>query len=137
MSDGHDRAPRVECRAWLEWHGRSLLGRGRLELLERVAQHGSISAAARAINVSYRTAWKSIHEYRAAGRPLVETATGGKGGGGARLTALGQALLEAARLLTGGWASLSRRWTRSCTSSSQDAVPTRSARARRLAAAGP
>ena len=100
MSDRPRSAPRVECRAWLEWQGESLLGRGRLELLERIAQQGSISAAARAMKVSYRAAWTWIDEMnRAAGEPLVETATGGKGGGGASLTHLGRSLLEAARLL--------------------------------------
>lgn len=52
------------------------------------------------MGVSYRLAWKWIAEMNAAaGRPLVETATGGKGGGGARLTPLGEAMLEAVRLL--------------------------------------
>jgi len=91
---------RVQGRAWLEWHGQSLLGRGRLELLERLGQSGSISAAAREMSVSYRAAWRWIDEMnQAAGELLVETTTGGKGGGGARLTEVGQALLEGARLL--------------------------------------
>ncbi len=94
------RPPIVRSRAWLEWHGGSLLGQGRLALLEAVRAQGSISAAARALGVSYRAAWRWIDAMnRVAGEALVTTATGGRGGGGARLTAAGETLLEAARLL--------------------------------------
>ncbi len=95
-----DSTPTVQARAWLEWHGESLLGQGRLALLEAIDTHGSISAAARAMGVSYRAAWRWIDEMNgAAGESLVETTTGGAGGGGARLTVLGRALLEATRRL--------------------------------------
>jgi molybdate transport system regulatory protein len=102
----------VRSRAWLERNGRSLLGKGRLRLLEQIAEHGSISAAARAMDVSYRLAWKWIAEMNAAaGRPLIETSTGGQGGGGARLTPLGEALLEAVRLLNARLAEFDERMT--------------------------
>jgi molybdate transport system regulatory protein len=92
--------PTVRSRAWLEWHGGSLLGQGRLALLESLGELGSISGAARAMGVSYRAAWRWIDAMnRVAGRPLVETSTGGRGGGGARLTPTGAAVLEAARRL--------------------------------------
>jgi molybdate transport system regulatory protein len=97
---GGSGGPAVRSRAWIEWNGQSLLGKGRLQLLEQIAGQGSISAASRAIGVSYRLAWKWIDEMNeAAGHPFVETATGGKGGGGATLTPLGQAMIEAVRLL--------------------------------------
>jgi len=102
----------VRSRAWLEWNGRSLLGKGRLRLLEQIAEHGSISAAARAMGVSYRLAWKWIAEMNeAAGRPLIETSTGGKGGGGATLTPLGEALLAAVRLLNARLAEFDEQMT--------------------------
>lgn len=92
--------PSVRSRAWLEWNGHSLLGQGRLALLESIEEHGSISAAARAMGVSYRTAWKWIETMNAAaGQALVDTVVGGRGGGGARLTRVGAALLEATRRL--------------------------------------
>jgi molybdate transport system regulatory protein len=93
-------APIVGARAWLEWHGRNLLGPGRVELLEGIQRTGSISSAARLMGVSYRAAWQWIADMNeAAKRPLVQTATGGRGGGGASLTVTGHALVRAYRLL--------------------------------------
>jgi molybdate transport system regulatory protein len=87
-------------RAWLEWQGQSLMGQGRLDLLKLIQHHGSISAAARAMGVSYRAAWQWISDMnRVIGQPLVGTATGGRGGGGATLTPMGQAVIEAFGLL--------------------------------------
>jgi molybdate transport system regulatory protein len=71
------------------------IGPGRAELLERIGQSGSISAAARAMDMSYRRAWQlveSINESFA--EPLVVTETGGKRGGGARLTPAGRVVIE-------------------------------------------
>jgi molybdate transport system regulatory protein len=66
-----------------------------------VAAHGSISAAARELGVTYRTAWRWIDRMNeVAGRPLVSTITGGQGGGGATLTSAGFAALEALDDLT-------------------------------------
>jgi molybdate transport system regulatory protein len=91
----------VRSRAWIERNGRGLLGEGRCELLEQIARHGSISAAGRILGVSYRLAWKWIDEMNeVAGKPLVATVTGGRGGGGATLTPVGEAMLEAVHVLT-------------------------------------
>ncbi|MBW2732607.1 MAG: LysR family transcriptional regulator [Deltaproteobacteria bacterium] len=91
---------RVRVRAWIEWDGASMLGPGRLELLDLIVEHGSISAAARQMGVSYRAAWRWVAELNdAAGGPLVETATGGAGGGGAHLTKRGKRVMRAADLL--------------------------------------
>jgi molybdate transport system regulatory protein len=81
----------VGVRLWVERAGRAVLGKGRLELLEGIAQHHSISAAARQMGMSYRRAWLLVQDMNAAaGTPLVETATGGSHGGGAHLTPQGQ-----------------------------------------------
>ncbi len=80
----------VGVRVWAERRGRAILGKGRLQLLEGIDRWRSISGAARQMGMSYRRAWllvQSINE--AAGEPLVEAATGGKHGGGARLTPRG------------------------------------------------
>lgn len=70
------------------------LGPGRAELLERIAATGSISAAARAMGMSYRRAWLLIEATNAAFvEPLVMTSTGGSGGGGAHLTEFGVEVL--------------------------------------------
>ncbi len=72
----------------------------RVEVLRSVYQAGSISQAARANGVSYKAAWQAVETLsNLAGVPLIEKAVGGAGGGGARLTAQGLAVLRAADLL--------------------------------------
>lgn len=76
------------------------VGPGKIRLLERIAETGSISAAAREMEMSYRRAWLLIDELNAIfAAPMVETATGGPGGGGAVLTALGASLVETYRAI--------------------------------------
>ncbi|MFZ6048415.1 TOBE domain-containing protein [Pseudomonas sp. CR3202] len=66
----------------------------RLALLEQIAVQGSITRAAKAAGLSYKAAWDAIDELNnLAEKPLVERSVGGKGGGGARLTAEGERLL--------------------------------------------
>ncbi|MBL8298236.1 MAG: LysR family transcriptional regulator [Rhodanobacteraceae bacterium] len=63
------------------------LGSGKVDLLRHFAQGNSISAAARTLGMTYKRAWLLIDALnRGYGRPVGDTATGGKGGGGARLT---------------------------------------------------
>lgn len=74
-------------------HGR--LGPGKILLLERIAETGSISAAARTMNMSYRQAWDLVDQLnRAFDDPVVTSQTGGKSGGGAALTDFGRNLIE-------------------------------------------
>jgi molybdate transport system regulatory protein len=81
----------LKVRVWVERNGRKVLGRGRVELLGLIARHRSISAAARAMNMSYRRAWSLVRDMNeAAGEPLVAVTTGGPGGGGATLTPSGK-----------------------------------------------
>ncbi|AMP04419.1 bacterial regulatory helix-turn-helix, lysR family protein [Collimonas pratensis] len=69
-------------------------GPGKAALLLAIQQSGSISAAARAIGMSYRRAWLLVEAMNQCFRqPLVATATGGAKGGGAQVTALGQEVL--------------------------------------------
>src|ERR1700742_1630829 len=66
------------------------LGPGKVRLLELVAETGSIRKAAAGMKMSYRQAWLLLKALASAfGEPLVATATGGRAGGGAHLTALG------------------------------------------------
>ena len=66
------------------------IGPGKIDLLKQVEATRSISAAARALGISYKHAWQMIDSLRQGfGRPIVATATGGRGGGGAALTELG------------------------------------------------
>ena len=66
------------------------MGPGKADLLDAIAETGSISAAARKMKMSYRRAWLLVETMNECFRePLVETLTGGPHGGGAQVTALG------------------------------------------------
>jgi len=85
-------SPGYHCRAriWIEKDGETFVGFGRIVLLEKIAEHGSISAAAKALKMSYKHAWDLVDSMnRNARSPLVEKSTGGKGGGGAVVTEAG------------------------------------------------
>lgn len=70
------------------------IGHGKIRLLELIAQTGSISQAAREMGMSYRRAWLLADEMnRMFVNPLIETQPGGSGGGFARLTSLGHAVV--------------------------------------------
>lgn len=72
---------------WIEEEGKVVLSSWRVRLLEAIARTGSISAAADEMNISYRRAWDKIHECEERlGVKLVDTQTGGLGGGGSELT---------------------------------------------------
>jgi molybdate transport system regulatory protein len=72
-------------------------GDKRIDILRRVGEAGSISEAARGAGVSYKAAWQALETLaNLAGTALVEKAVGGSGGGGARITAAGRRVLEAA-----------------------------------------
>ena len=85
----------VDGRLWLEKSGEAFLGHGRIELLRHIALHGSISAAAREMGMSYKAAWHAVDAMNnLADRPLVERTAGGRHGGGTRLTDEGRLMLE-------------------------------------------
>jgi molybdate transport system substrate-binding protein len=81
----------VDLRVWVERQGQTVLGKGRLELLEGIDRWHSISAAARQMGMSYRRAWLLVQRINAAAEvPLVVAVTGGCHGGGAQLTESGR-----------------------------------------------
>ncbi len=84
--------PRLRIR--IEFEGKHTLGPGKIQLLEAVGEHGSISAAARSMSMSYRHAWEMLDDVNQcfAGRVL-ETEAGGRSGGGARLTDFGREIV--------------------------------------------
>ena len=70
------------------------LGPGKAALLATIAQTGSISAAARSMGMSYRRAWNLVDEMNRAFRaPLVASEAGGRRGGGAVVTDIGNDVL--------------------------------------------
>lgn len=92
--------PDVILRLRLLFGDRLVFGPGKGELLARIAETGSIAAAGRAMGMSYKRAWALVEEMNAAFRaPLVISARGGAGGGGAQLTEDGRTVLAAYQAL--------------------------------------
>lgn len=84
----------VKPRLRLQFGKAIAIGPGKAELLELIAETGSISSAAKRMGMSYRRAWLLVDTMNQCfDAPLVETAAGGKGGGGARITGLGREVL--------------------------------------------
>ena len=76
--------------------GEDSIGPGKAALLKKIREQGSISAAARDMGINYRRAWFLLETINTAlGQPVVKTEKGGKDGGGASLTAAGEAILDA------------------------------------------
>ncbi|WDF77207.1 LysR family transcriptional regulator [Mucilaginibacter sp. KACC 22773] len=75
---------------YIEVNGERVIGPGRVELLERIKESGSIRQAAMQMNMSYRQAWQFIdHMNTNMGDPVVISVRGGKGGGKAEVTPKG------------------------------------------------
>ena len=114
-------------------HGEEIaLGPGKVELLAAIRDAGTLAEAARALGLSYMRAWKLVRTMNACFRePLVHAERGGRSGGGARLTATGEAVLTlyrameraAAAAMEPQWREL-RRYLRT------SAAPKRSGRTR-------
>lgn len=93
-------APPATLRLRLLFGDQLVLGPGKAELLARIAETGSIAAAGRAMGMSYKRAWLLVEEMNAAfHEPLVTSARGGSGGGGASLTSTGAEVLDAYQAL--------------------------------------
>jgi len=95
------------------------IGPGKIALLEQIGRTGSISAAGRALRMSYRRAWELVEDLnRSLGRPAVTTAAGGAGGGGASLTAAGEAVVREYRAIEAAAQAAARKHiaalTRAC-----------------------
>lgn len=91
-----------ELKAFLSLHadGRRVGGVDRIELLARIGETGSISAAARAVGMSYKGAWDAIDAMNnLADEPLVQKVAGGKSGGGSVLTPRAERLIAVFRSL--------------------------------------
>lgn len=70
------------------------IGPGKIALLERIEAEGSISAAGRGMDMSYRRAWELVEEMNLMFvQPLVDRQIGGRNGGGASLTPFGRDLV--------------------------------------------
>lgn len=78
----------------LDFEGARRLGHGKISLLEAIRRNGSISAAGREHGMSYRRAWLLVDELnRMFKEPVVATKGGGRNGGGAALTEMGESVV--------------------------------------------
>ena len=79
----------------LEMLGKPFLLEKRIDLLQAIEEHGSISKAAKAVPMSYKSAWEAVDTMNSLSpEPIVSRETGGKDGGGTTITAYGKQLLE-------------------------------------------
>jgi molybdate transport system regulatory protein len=86
------------------------IGPGKILLLENIREFGSISAAGRAMDMSYKRAWDLVDEInRICRQPAVARQTGGKNGGGAALTPFGLSLVARYRKIEREAASAARK----------------------------
>jgi molybdate transport system regulatory protein len=87
--------PSLRGHIWLEGSEGTFLGYGRIALLERIREYGSITKAAKALEMPYRKAWLLIDSMnRQVPKPFVVTSSGGKKGGGTRVTPEGEKAIE-------------------------------------------
>jgi molybdate transport system regulatory protein len=99
--------PSLSVRIDLDPEGR--IGPGKIQLLENIEACGSISAAGRAMDMSYKRAWDLVDEInRICRHPAVERQTGGRNGGGANLTPFGLSLVARYRKIERAAASAVR-----------------------------
>lgn len=93
--ESKDKSIELRGSVWMMVDGENFGGPGRVALLAKIAECGSITQAAKTIKMSYKAAWDAIDSMNnLAGEPLVERLSGGKGGGGTRLTRRGEQLVE-------------------------------------------
>ena len=88
------RHPRGETKLRVMYGSEIAIGPGKAELLAAIAETGSISASAKRLGMSYRRAWLLVDTMNRCFRePVVASATGGPGGGGAQVTDFGRQVL--------------------------------------------
>jgi len=87
-----------QARVRVDFAAGTSVGPGKIELLEAISRSGSLSAAARSVNMSYRRAWLLLHDVNESfAEPAVRLSVGGRAGGGAALTEFGTRLVAAYR----------------------------------------
>ena len=86
---------KIKSKIWIEANGQILLGEGRVRLLKAIEETGSLSKAAKQLNMSYKKAWGLIDAVNSRAEKAVVTKNiGGKSGGGTVLTEYGKTLVK-------------------------------------------
>lgn len=87
---------KIRSRIWIETGGNVLVGEGRIRLLKAIEKEGSLSKAAKSIDMSYRKAWILLDAINKSAKKEVVTKTvGGHQGGGTLVTPYGKKLIVA------------------------------------------
>lgn len=85
----------VKGSIWIESNKGAFIGMGRVILLEKIEEHGSITVAAKSMKMSYRQAWELINSMnKQSKQPLVIASSGGAGGGGTKVTKEGKKIID-------------------------------------------
>jgi len=99
-TSGMDKSIQVFGGIWMGRNDDLKISDVRISLLEKIGETGSITQAAKAVGISYKTAWEAVDVMNnLSGGALVESATGGKGGGGTRLTEAGRKLVKTYQMI--------------------------------------
>lgn len=89
------RNPKLEFKFWISGNNGSLMGKGKVRLLEAIQETGSIRKAATSLKMSYKKAWNQVNTMNLeAQTPVVIKTSGGAGGGGAVVTDEGMRLMK-------------------------------------------
>lgn len=87
---------KIKSRIWIELDGKEFLGEGKVQLLKAIDETGSLSKAAKSIDISYKKAWHLMNSInQTTKKPVTINSIGGKGGGGTELTTYGRSLISA------------------------------------------
>ncbi|WP_348798435.1 winged helix-turn-helix domain-containing protein [Flavobacterium adhaerens] len=86
---------KIKSKIWIETEDGIVISEGRIQLLRLIESTGSLSKAAKEMNISYQKAWKLVDaSNKASKKPLVETQIGGNKGGGTCVTPYGKMLID-------------------------------------------
>ncbi|RLI79715.1 ModE family transcriptional regulator [Archaeoglobales archaeon] len=85
----------VKFKVWIEKDGKHVIGKGGADILKAIKEQGSISKAAKSLNMSYKYVWNYLNKIeQALGKKIVKRERGGKEGGKTTLTGIGEEILE-------------------------------------------
>lgn len=125
----------LKVRLRIDFGPDNAVGPGKIALLERMRASGSLSQAARELNMSYRRAWQLQESLNAAFKePVIITSVGGKGGGGSTITELGDQLIDAYRRLENESLAKARTCFETLSAKLADAMPAAKASRRSIGA---
>lgn len=86
---------KIKSRIWIESEGHAFLGEGRVQLLKAIELTGSLSKAAKSLNISYKKAWQLLDSVnQSAKKQVTINSIGGKEGGGTVLTDYGKSIIN-------------------------------------------